>query len=42
MNQPNNSVQRTGASRSAQFRSVRQWRLAPAADACRSALRRYE
>ena len=32
---PNNSVQRTGASRLAEFRFVRQWRLAPVADACR-------
>ena len=31
------SIQRTGSSRSAQSRSVRQWRLAPAADAWRSA-----
>jgi hypothetical protein len=31
----NKSVQRTGASRLAQFRFMRQWRLAPAADACR-------
>ena len=32
---PNKSVQRTGASHSAQLRSGRERRLAPAADACR-------
>jgi hypothetical protein len=31
----NHSMQRTGASRSAQFLSIAQWRLAPAADAGR-------
>ena len=30
---PNHSIQRTGASRSGQLQFVRQWRLAPAADA---------
>jgi hypothetical protein len=34
---PNHSIQRMGASRSAQRLSVTQWRLAPAADAGRSA-----
>jgi hypothetical protein len=32
---PNPSIQRTGASRSAQSVPVAQWRLAPAADAGR-------
>ena len=32
---PNHSVERTGASRSDNFPLVRQWRLAPAADAGR-------
>ena len=38
----NHSIQRMGASRSARFQFVRQWRLAPTADAERSAVVTFE
>jgi hypothetical protein len=38
---PNHSIQRTGASRSAQFVFVAQWRLAPVADAGRWAYNKH-